>query len=176
VTRRRLERQLDALRDGLLDGREVAEIEDLLTSPTEAVRQAWQEGPEAPPAERILAAIRPAMARIDAEVDAPSRLARWLARVREVPRLAPSLAATGAALILALAIFATQLPTGVGPEPGSAARVETAALPAAAATVYNLVPEAASVMLYEAGDVTILWVTDDEEDVSRLPTPREGRA
>jgi anti-sigma factor RsiW len=187
VRRRRLERQLDALRDGLLDEREAREVEHLLESSSDAghflrrtsalrsaVRDAWQDGPAAPPAEQILSALRPELDRVDAEVDAPSRLRRWLATVREAPRLAPSLATAGAALVLALAILVAPPPTGTespSPEGG-----QDAPLSASESTVYDLVAESGSVMLYEADDVTILWVSDDEDEVSRHGTPRAGWA
>ena len=177
MRRKRLERQLDAHRDGLLDEREAREIERLLSSPSDAgrqlrhtsalgsaVREAWRDGPEAPAPERILAALRPEMARIDAEVDAPSRLTRWLASLREMPRLAPS---------LALAIYAGQSPIVVDPLPGGGVEV---AQSGTESTVYDLVAESGSVMLYEADDVTILWLTDDEDDLSRRATPEQGWA
>ncbi len=186
MRRKRLERQLDALRDGLLDEREAREIERLLSSPSDAgrhlrhtsalgsaVREAWRDGPEAPAPERILAALRPEIARIDSEVDAPSRLTRWLASLREVPRLAPGLATAGAALVLALAIYAGQPPIAVDPLPGGGVEV---AQSGTESTVYDLVSESGSVMLYEADDVTILWLSDDEDDLSRRATPEQGWA
>jgi hypothetical protein len=154
VRRRRLERQLDALRDGLLDEREAREVEHLLESSSDAGHFLRR--------------------RVDAEVDAPSRLRRWLATVREAPRLAPSLATAGAALVLALAILVAPPPTGTespSPEGG-----QDAPLSASESTVYDLVAESGSVMLYEADDVTILWVSDDEDEVSRHGTPRAGWA
>jgi hypothetical protein len=183
VRRRRLERQLDALRDGLLDEREVGEIEHLLASPSNAgrflrrtsalgsaVRGAWQDGPAAPPPERILTAIRPAMARIDAEVDAPSRLTRWLASLREAPRLALSLATVSVACVLVLAVLVARPPTDLESHPAVGVETERES------PVYDLASESGSVMLYEADDVTILWMSEDEDEVSRQPTPRGGWA
>jgi hypothetical protein len=113
------------------------------------------------------------MARIDAEVDAPSRLTRWLASLREVPRLAPGLATAGAALVLALAIYAGQPPIAGDPLPDSGVEVAQAGTES---TVYDLVSESGSVMLYEADDVTILWLNDEEDDISRRATPEQGWA
>jgi hypothetical protein len=113
------------------------------------------------------------MARIDTEIDAPSRLTRWLASLREVPRLAPGLAAAGAALVLALAIYTGQPPSVVDPLPGGGVEV---AQSGTESTVYDLVAESGSVMLYEADDVTILWLSDEEDDLSRRATPEQGWA
>jgi hypothetical protein len=43
-------------------------------------------------------------------------------------------------------------------------------------TIYDLVAESGSVMLYDADDITILWVNDDEDDLSRRATPEQGWA
>ena len=96
--RRGRERKLEAYRDGALAESERRRIERDLERDLEAsryversaalgtlVREAWSEGPSAPSADRLLAAIAPEMRRIDAE-RAPSSaagggldgLGRWL--------------------------------------------------------------------------------------------------
>jgi len=74
------ERTLDAYRDGGLTERQSARVRGWLSSDADsrsyvertdalgrAVRETWTEGPPAPSPDRIMAAIRPAMRRIDAE-------------------------------------------------------------------------------------------------------------
>jgi hypothetical protein len=96
--RRGRERKLEAFRDGALAESQRCRIERDLEQDLEAsqyversaalgtlIREAWSEGPSAPSADRLLAAIAPEMRRIDAERDSSSAagrsldgLGRWL--------------------------------------------------------------------------------------------------
>jgi anti-sigma factor RsiW len=181
VRLRRIERQLDALRDSLLEPPRASELERQLGSQTDegrrmrrsvalgdAIRTAWQDGPPAPPDEVLLARLRPALQQIDAELQAPSPLARALAALRDGPRLVPGLATAGAAAGMALALLSLQL---FGLETPT---VVARAVPAASsfpfekdAAVYDLEQQAGPVFVFDAEAATILWVGDGEEDLSR---------
>jgi hypothetical protein len=101
----RLQTAIEAYRDGELSPRRSRAAERTLAQDGEArnylrsgealsrlVRESWSEGPTSPPPERFLAAIRPELARIDAErarraaERAPARwLAGWADWLRPLP-------------------------------------------------------------------------------------------
>jgi anti-sigma factor RsiW len=185
VRRKRLQRELDALRDGALPTERAARLEALLASDSVAgadlrrtralgsmVREAWPDGPAAPDSERLLAALRPELRRIDAEVGTPSPLRSWLATVLDTPRLVPTLATTGAAFALAVAFFSV-------PVDDTAVQLSVrATLPAAQLavgrasepTVYDLeTGVSSSVMVYEQDGSTLLWLNEGADGLSSAP-------
>jgi hypothetical protein len=111
----RLERAIEAYRDGALSPRRRRKIEGILERDGDAqrhleegralgrlIRQAWNEGPPSPPPERFLAAIRADLQRIDAERARSRRSRRLVLRpvwLRPLPYLA---CAAAAALVIAL--------------------------------------------------------------------------
>jgi anti-sigma factor RsiW len=171
--RRRVERAISAYRDGELSERrrqrvaarlatdaEAARLLDHTQGLGSAVRAAWTEGPASPPADELLAILRPALREIDAELEA-SRHA-WLTPIRELFRAPPPPASGGAAAVRAAAFL-------VGPAynelfapttPGSVtASVEMS-------TVYSLEGES-SIFVFEgegADAATVIWVNEPGTD------------
>ena len=97
---RRAERRLAA--DPESAGR-VAETEQL----GRAVRSAWSDGPRSPSPEYLIAALRPELVRIDAELGGRQRLAAFLERLVADARAAlpsPAVAAGACAALLLLFI------------------------------------------------------------------------
>ncbi len=139
--RRGRERKLEAYRDGALGEAERSRIERSLEEDLEAahyversaalgalVREAWSEGPSAPSADRLLAAIAPEMRRIDTDRAPRSSAGRafedLVDRVRDgIDALSGRwLAAAGAAA----AVFAAFLVVPQRMDPGSSALVPAA--------------------------------------------------
>jgi len=185
---RRIERQLDALRDGLLKLPEAEDLERRLASDTEegrrmrrtvalgdAVRIAWQEGPEVPAVEALLVRLRPALDRVDAEVRQPSALARAVAALRDGPEWVPALATAGAAAGLVLALLAVQPVATEAPTVVAQALPEREAPPIERETVvYDLEQQGGAVLVFDAEAATILWAGDGAEDLTRSDLPSGG--
>jgi anti-sigma factor RsiW len=110
-------KRLDAYRDGALDAAERRKLEQRISGDpalgrelkrrramSVLVRDAWTEGPTAPSAEYLIAALRPALADVDAELErrpAWSRAADWLARwATPRPLAVLTVGAAAAALVL----------------------------------------------------------------------------
>ncbi len=173
--RRRLERRIEAFRDGGLPGPQARRIKARVEQDMEAarilgrtdalgqlVREAWTEGPEGPDPDALIDHLRPGLLRVDRELaDRPiwrppiERAARWI-------RPAVFAGATAAALF-ALTILPTLYPPAEGP---GVAQADT--------PVRSLRAPGAAVMVIEGGDgVTIIWVLDQEDipDSSRQSRP-----
>ena len=196
MSRRRLEKQVGAYRDGALPARQAEQLRRRLESDPEArvelarhdalgrlTREAWREGPPAPSPELLIASLRAGMRRIDAELEQsrPARRWAWLA--------APaSLIAVGAAAaVLVLAIVQPEALQGpaAGTSPALAARSEPASfasVPAQAVSaqsepeseipVYDLAQGKSPLMLFENQGTTFIWLIQPEirgDDVSALP-------
>jgi anti-sigma factor RsiW len=194
MSRRRLEKQIGAFRDGGLPERHAEQLRRRLDVDPEArtelarhealgklMRKAWRDGPPAPPAERLIARLRPEMVRIDRELERtlPVRWRGWLTP-------APLLALGAAAAVLALAIVRSPEP----PAP-AAARTSSFSVPFAAAgsaalvsqplaarsqeaeiPVYDLAQGNAPLMLFEDQGTTFIWLIQPEktgDDLSALP-------
>jgi anti-sigma factor RsiW len=192
MSRRRLEKQIGAYRDGDLSDRQAEALRRQLEIDPEArlelerhqvlgrlTREAWREGPPAPSPELLIAALRPGMARIDRELER-TRPARWRGWLTP----APLFAIGAAAALLALAVLQ---PEDLEPaaERGSAL-VAGAGAPAAAekpgsaqATtsereipVYDLAQGDSPLMLFEDEGTTFIWLIEPErlrDDLSALP-------
>jgi anti-sigma factor RsiW len=178
--RRRFERQLAAYRDGELSPRARKRLERRLRSDPEsvdrlrrmeslgaAVREAWTEGPAAPPTAFLVNALRPEMRRVDAELAARSPWQRLVQRLSEVLRPVPvtGLAGTVAAGLLLVWLG---LPTFDGGQPAPPNVIATLASPAA---IYDLDSAEHPLLVYELDDgVTVIWLLEGEDRISgRLP-------
>ena len=150
------------------------------------VREAWSRGPAAPSVDALLAGIRPALARIDAEVEAaPPGLAASLRRLVSPPLYGAL--ATGTVAI-ALLVFL------LAPRPVSESDFATAELTptgdptivqSAVPDVYE--PEASMadgvpaefesddpVLFFESEESTLIWIVEGQDDISRVA--RNGAA
>jgi hypothetical protein len=194
MSRRRLEKQVGAYRDGALSPRLAERLRQRLEIDPEArqelarhealgrlTRDAWREGPAAPPSDLLIATLRSHLRQIDAELEQtrPARIRAWLAPA--------SLIAVGAAAaLLMLAILqpeALYSPAGRS-EPALEARAAAAAAPIAAATVsatsepqseipvYDLAQGSSPLMLFENQGTTFIWLIEPQklgDDMSALP-------
>lgn len=204
MIRRRLEKQVGAYRDGALSETQADAVRRRLESDPEAraewarqesigrlAREAWRDGPPAPAPEMLIAALRPAMARIDAELEAarPSRRLGWF-----VPF--PVLAMGGAAAILAAVMLRPEAaPESAGqPMPAAVARstsasapavdVQTIAAPAPQAEsdglpVYDLAQGDSPLVVFEEDGTTFIWLLEQPkrgDDLSFAPIAHGGWA
>jgi anti-sigma factor RsiW len=203
VRRSRLERKLQAYLDGALSASDRRRLERLIERDAEvrrslernralgaALRTAWTGGPPAPPADALLRAIRPELAAIDRELESRPSLEAAFGQLGNLlrPLRVPVLAGTAAAV--AFLIFIAIPPDGVAPPPPPAppqAERPVAELPpapesapvavAAADTIYELDQGEGSVTILEGGEgATIIWVVEDEDEISRLDAGAEGWA
>lgn len=187
--RRFWEWRLEAYRDGALSGRQRRRVERRAESDpasarhlraTEAlgaaVRAAWTEGAPAPSNEYLIAALRPRMAQIDAELGKrPAR--RWLGALGLGLRPLPAVAFAGAALVaLYLALPRLVEPPGSALSPPSTAVAETPDL-APGQGIYDLAQGDSPLMILEAEDgSTVIWILEDGEQLSLFPASRDGWA
>ncbi len=205
--RRRVERRIEAYHDGALSRSERERVEALLRRDlaserhlhqTEAVRgmirEAWTEGPPAPTPEHLIAALRPAMARVDAERAAASRLERMLEQLVSWARPAATAAVAGAAAVALFLLLPSSTPQRPGPSTGPrlaatsrapAPGVETVAftqqMPAVfedgvalnvgvPQSIYDLAQGDTPLMLFEADDgATVIWLLADSTRPGDLP-------
>jgi hypothetical protein len=197
MSRRRLEKQIAAYRDGALAGRAAETVRRQLDSDPEArlelsrtealgrlTRDAWREGPPAPSPELLIARLRPRLARIDAELEA-ARPARWRSWFAPVPLAA--LGAVAAALVITVLLpelgsrsIEPALPQVVARAESAPATVAapapvTANEPADEIPVYDLAQGNSPLMLFEDGGTTFIWLLEPDEtadDLSSLPGTR----
>jgi anti-sigma factor RsiW len=194
MSRRRLEKQIGAYRDGDLSERQAEALRRKLEADPEArlelarhealgrlTREAWRAGPPPPSPEMLIAVLRPALTRIDRELEKtrPERWRGWLAP-------APLVAIGTAAALLALAIVqpAAIRPTAERAAAALAARADTptpqlAVESTAASTeperdipVYDLAQGDSPLMLFENDGTTFIWLIEPEklgDDLSALP-------
>ena len=194
--RRRVEKRIEAFRDGALSRSEDERVERLLrTDPasdrhlrqTKAlggmIREAWAEGPPGPTPEHLLAALRPAMARVDAERAEASLSERILEQLVSWARPAATAAVASAAAVALFLLLPSSTPqrpassTGAGvaatsrtPPPGIEAVALTQQMPAVfedgvalnvgvPQSIYDLAQGDTPLMLFEADDgATVIWL------------------
>jgi anti-sigma factor RsiW len=195
MSRRRLEQQVGAYRDGALSPRQADQLRQRLETDPEArlelarhealgrlAREAWREGPAAPSPELLIASLRSGLRQIDAELE-ESRPARWRGWLAPVPLVAIG----SAAALLAFALAKPGDPAA-SPSPAAApftARAQAQSVPSAAAQpvaattsdereipVYDLAQGASPLMLFEDQGTTYIWLIQPDklgDDVSALP-------
>ena len=192
MSRRRLEKQVGAYRDGALSEREAGELRRRLETDPDVrlelaqyetlgrlTREAWREGPRSPSPELLIAALRPGMARIDAELK-DSRVTRWRGWLTPAPLVALGTAA--ALLALAVVQPETVRSSAERAVPSLSAQVPSmppAADPISARTdsardipVYDLAQGDSPLMLFEDEGTTFIWLIEPEklgDDLSALP-------
>jgi hypothetical protein len=201
------ERTLDAYRDGALSERRRERIARRLADDPDAerflrgrtalgdlVRDAWNDGPPPPDPDRLLAALRPAMRRIDAERAKERRPWRVIQRVAQewavVCRRALAPAGLAAAAMAALVLVQPgtlnrprQVQHVVAMPMGPQA-IEELRWPS---SVYDLAQEDVPLMVYEKGGATVFFfggapppglpdeaLPDPAEDLSNASGLREG--
>jgi hypothetical protein len=200
MIRRRLEKQVGAYRDGALSEGQADAVRRRLESDPQAreelarheslgrlTREAWREGPPAPSAELLIAALRPAMARIDEELEEKrsSRRRGWFV---PVPLLAVGAAAAVVAALL-LQPAALPEPLGSARAPGLVARAENpaplavepiadAAQVAEELPVYELAQGDAPLLVFEDDGTTFIWLLEEpkrsDDDLSSLTIAHGG--
>lgn len=170
---RRMRRRLEALRDGALPldaSRRLSEslrddpLATRILEETEvlggAVREAWREGPPARDPERLIAELRPGLARIDRELAGRGGARRLLDRLVSWPPRVPTLATGAIAAALALVVLLPPL-------------LRTSPVLADPTTlVRSLRQQEMPVFVLNGGDgTTIIWVIDEEDpDLSEAPS------
>jgi hypothetical protein len=183
--RRTREQRVDAYRDGALSPRARAAFERGLASDARtqaqlrrsdalgrAIREIWSEGPPAPRVDLVIQALRPQLARADAERVERASATRWISRVRD--RLGPvPLAVAGAAALLALALASPGLMQDFGPqgrgESRSAVSAAGIAVPnmAPPSAIYDLSQEGAPLMVFQTADgSTVIWILENPDQQS----------
>ncbi len=184
-----LERRVAAYRDGELSASRRVKLESQLESDSgashllrrsealgRAVREAWTDGPSAPAPDRLLEALRPGLARIDAEIEAGGSRLPLSERVRALLSApTPGLATAAAALGLIAYLVLPQGP--VERDSRNPPSIRTASLPTVLgrpaketlAPIYDLQGEA-SVLIFEGDEgSTVIWILDDGDDLSERP-------
>ena len=184
--KRRLEQKIDAYRDGALSERARDAFERRLAGAPDiqahlrrsealgrAVREVWAEGPPAPRVDLVIQALRPEMARVDAEnaQGAPlvASLRDWLGRARD--RLGPvPLAAAGAAAALALALASPGLWQNSDPASRS---VSVAGIGAPSfsspSAIYDLSQDAPLMIFQGDAGETVIWILEAPDAQSLAP-------
>jgi hypothetical protein len=186
----RLERRIEAYVDDALSSRQRARLERRLSRDPQAarlleskrglgrvVRAAWAleaAAEPAPPAEALIAAVRPALARIDAEISTERSRRTFADALRELAtgRPLPSLAAAAVALVILGFVALPLVPWGPDARSPVAKAVEHG-------TVYDLEQGQHPLMVLEGEDgATIIWILeDDDAEAHRFPGLRlRGRA
>ena len=204
--RRRAERRIEAYHDGGLSRSGRERVERLLRRDLaggrhlqktaalgEMIREAWTEGPSAPTPEHLIGALRPAMARVDAERAAATLAERILEQLVSWARPAATAAVAGAAVV-ALFLLLPSTPqragssTGAGlattsltPSPGLETVAFTQQMPAVfkdgvalnvgvPQAIYDLAQGETPLMLFEADDgATVIWLLAEATRPGDLP-------
>lgn len=200
MIRRTLEKQVGAYRDGELSESRADAVRRRLEGDAQAraelaryesigrlAREAWRDGPPAPSAELLIAALRPGMARIDAELEG-----RQAARGRGWFAPLPVFAMGAAAAVL----IAVMLQTGSSPGPIASvgapevvARAQSSGPPAVQPVanvaqtesdelpVYDLAQGDSPLVVFEDDGTTFIWLLEEPkrgDDLSRLPVASGG--
>ncbi len=193
--KRRIEKRLDAYNDGALSEREKRRVEASLAAEPELqahvaqrralgqiVRDAWTEGPPAPPAASLIGVLRPAMARIDAERAAASPRERFKERLGELFRPGPVAALVGAAAIVLMLILSGSQNLGslIEADPSGARDIARRFAPdplppnllvqpatgveaeVAPGTIYDLFQGEEPLLVLDSEDATIIWILPDD--------------
>lgn len=200
MIRRTLEKQVGAYRDGELSESRADTVRRRLEGDPQAraelaryesigrlTREAWRDGPPAPPFDLLIAVLRPGMARIDAELEAQqsARGRGWFAPL--------PVFAMGAAAALLIAVM---LRSGNSPDPLAgagaseiAARAESsgplAVQPVADVAesepeelpVYDLAQGDSPLVVFEDNGTTFIWLLDEPkrgDDLSGLRVASGG--
>ncbi len=121
--RRRIDRRIEAYHDGALSRSAREKVERLLRKDLAGgrhlqktaalggmIREAWTEGPPAPTPEHLIAALRPAMTRLDAERAAASLSERILEQLVSWARPAATAAVAGAAAVALFLLLPSSMP------------------------------------------------------------------
>ena len=185
----RLDRKLEAYRDGALSPRERRKLEARLEDDPEAafslrrgealgqaIRTSWTEGPQAPTPEMLIASLRPKLAVVDRELEARPKWLRFFDSTRGSVQAVPGFS-LAAACALAMLYF---MPSGADPHlaDGTAAasvtemKVENPAYP-----IYDLAGEHPLMILEGEDGSTVSWILDQPEqleELSRLGLRLEG--
>jgi anti-sigma factor RsiW len=204
VRRGRLERRIQAYLDGALSPSESQRLERVIARNEEAsrslesnralgaaIRAAWTDGPPSPTADALLRAIRPELTAIDREVPSRPSIRAALGHIGSLlqPLRVPVLAGTVAAVafLMFVAIPPDEQSTSSQPPALSGSQEPMTALPpvpptppltvAVADTIYDLDQGDGSVTIFEGDEgATIIWVGEDEDEISRLDAGLEGWA
>ena len=202
---RRTEKKLNALHDGALSERERQRMHARVHAEPELrryldetralgsiVREAWSEGPRAPAPEYVISALRPAMARIDAERAAASPWARTREILSDWLRPAPIAAALiGTTALVLIAVLPTprnpvlrdSLTTNfsgarsmatVEPNPLIEPVSQSGSALHAPGAIYDIASEGTPLMFFESEDATVIWVIPDDS-LSRHTKPGFSR-
>ncbi len=181
--RRGLERRLDAYRDGALTASERERLAQRLAADPasarrvrsteqlgEAVRLSWNEGPPSPSPEYLIAALRPELRRVEAELGRAGRLAGFAERLaHELRALLPS-PALGAAALAGLLLFFT-FPSLVEPPHGAlpASTLTRFSVPETA-TIYDLAQDEMPLMILQDEDgAAVIWILENPEQLFQSP-------
>ena len=177
--RRHLEKWLDAFRDGALSETQMRRAERRLAADPEsagrvaeteqlgrAVRSAWSDGPRSPSPEYLIAALRPELTRIDAELGVRQRLAAFLERLVADARAALPSPAVAAGACAALLLLFT-VPTLMDP-PHALPHTQLSNFRVPETTpIYDLAQGERPLMIFEGPDgSTVIWILDPLEQLS----------
>lgn len=181
--RRGLERRLDAYRDGALTTAERARLARRLAAEPasadrvrtteqlgQAVRLSWNEGPPAPSPEYLIAALRPELRRVDADLGRAGRLIGLAERVvEELRALLPS-RALGAAALAGLLLFFTSPSLIEPPHRALPASTLTNFTVPETATIYDLAQDELPLMILQNEDgAAVIWILKNPEPLFELP-------
>jgi hypothetical protein len=181
--RRGLERRLDAYRDGALTTAERERLAQRLAADPasaervrsteqlgQAVRLSWTEGPPSPSPDYLIAALRPELRRVDAELGRAGRLIGFAERlVEELRALLPSPALGAAALAGLLMLFT--FPSLVEPPHQAlpASSLTNFSVPETA-TIYDLAQDEMSLMILQDEDgAAVIWILEQPEQLFEAP-------
>ena len=182
----RLERQIEAYRDGSLSEREVKKLEARLESDPDAalhlrkskalaraVHASWTEGPEAPSPEMMIAALRPHLHRIDREFKAQPSWLRFFDSARQSVQAVPGFA-LAAACALAMLYFVPAATVQNLPDSTAAASVTEMQVENPVYPIYDLAGEKPLMILEGEDGSTVIWILDLPDELSRLGIRLEG--
>ena len=173
----RLDRQLEAYRDGALSRREAEKLEARLEDDPDAafrlrrsevlgraIRDSWTDGPQAPSAEMLIAALRPRLTQVDRELEAEPAWWRLLASARDSVQAVPGFA-LAAACALAMLYF---VPAGTVPnlaDSTTAASVTEMQVENPVYPIYDLAGERPLMILEGEDGSTVIWILDQPDEL-----------
>jgi hypothetical protein len=160
-------------------------IRDRLSPPPEndalarLVREAWTDGPATPAVDTLLRTLRPALGRVDAEVEAQGLGARWRELLRGLlaPAAIGGLAGAATVAVLALALLRFDSATSPTAETGPITTVRVVTASADDSSPISDLQSEAPLLVFEAEDgATVIWVVEDNDDLSGLQALHAGDA